>query len=75
MPRNIQMHIMKEKEDDGFWERLLKVIGRRALLRDCFRANLDGSSLVQVRVARDSVEESVVAVRGPEAIGDLLNAP
>lgn len=26
LPRNIQMHIMKESEDEGFWERLLKVM-------------------------------------------------
>lgn len=27
LPRSIQMHIMKETEDDAFWERLLKVRG------------------------------------------------
>lgn len=25
LPRSIQMHIMKESEEEGFWERLLKV--------------------------------------------------
>lgn len=24
LPRSIQMHIMKENDDEGFWERLLK---------------------------------------------------
>lgn len=28
LPRSIQMHIMKETEDDAFWERLLKVKNR-----------------------------------------------